>query len=173
MFHEKEMGEALFYLISLFDEVDASAFERQSDDELIPMTDFTMHDLCQALYQCVETPYEYRAALLGEKSSGHVGRELFEKRAVLLVSALQDYRDNDWILKDHSYELWMTEDLSFYVVDAVQVTIHLPGKVFHTEYRGIKWRVEDSDDLPFNPLDFIDSMDEICCDFANSPTHTM
>ncbi len=37
MFHEKEMGEALFYLISLFDEVDASAFERQSDDELIPM----------------------------------------------------------------------------------------------------------------------------------------
>ena len=55
MFHEKEMGEALSYLISLFDEVDSTAFERQGDDELIPMTEFTMHDLCQALYQCVET----------------------------------------------------------------------------------------------------------------------
>ena len=173
MFCEKEMAKAIAHLIRLFDNVPLGKYPRQNEDDPLALSEYTMPQLCQALYHHIETVFSYEENMPSSVTDGHYGKELFGQRAILLTTALQDFRDNQAFLQEHLYELWMLEDMTFAVVDVHITTITMPREDYHTEYRGIKWMVADSDDLPFHPADFHDSLAEICIEATGAPTYTI
>lgn len=157
MFYEREMTDALTELHEMFSQVSREIYERRLDSDPLTMAIPSMHDLCMALCDQVQTVYQFRFRSNLPECGHYCGKDLFGQRAVRLVTALQDYTD-DVLTVEYADELWLLEDMRFVVVAAVSISF-LQGEISACmEYRACRHTVQSAEDLCFHPDDFLDSL---------------
>lgn len=166
MFCEREMTDALEELLEMFNQVDKTQFEQQHDGDGLCSLDITTHDICEALCDQVRTVYQFTVDSDSADCVCYRGKDLFGQRAAKLMEALKSYAD-DTVLMEHLDELWLLEDMTFAVVDALFMTVHQGNAVVRTEYRALRHKVQCSDDLCFHPTDYLDSLVELCEEYRD------
>ena len=63
---------------------------------------------------------------------------------------------------NHFIELWLLEDMSFAVVENINVNMpHMGSEHYSSDYRTIKCIVEDVSDLPFDPYEILEELSEL------------
>lgn len=160
MFTEKEMTQALRWLIGLFEPEDYEAYD---EEELGADGGLDLSCVCMALRNKVETAYEYRLDVAHDEDIHYRGRELFGQRAVKIYS--------DWVFATNypfciSYEkeLWLLEDMIFVTVSRISMDDTNKGKnnLFQTDYRYLCGKVESIDDLFFSPEELLEELEGSC-----------
>lgn len=118
MFTEKEMSDALKWLFDLFQPEDYEAY----DEEEVGCAALCLPEVCMALRDKAETPYEYVVKTNIDRGFEYRGKELFMQRACLIYS---DMEIGIYDMTDTSYnrELWLLEDMSFALVHNVSMVI--------------------------------------------------
>lgn len=157
MFYEREMTNALNEIHEMFSQVSREIYERRMDSDQLAMAIPSMHDLCMALCDQVQTVYQFKFSSDLPECGHYCGKDLFGQRAVRLVTALQDYAD-DVLMVEHSDELWLLEDMRLVVVDAVFISLLQGETSACMEYRTLRHTVQSAEDLCFHPDDFLDSL---------------
>lgn len=157
MFVEKEMSDALKWLFDLFQPEDYEAY----DEEEVGCTALCLSEVCIALRDKAETPYEYVVKTNIDRGFEYRGKELFMQRACLIYS---DMEIGIYDMTDTSYnrELWLLEDMSFALVHNISMVIK-PGDFYYaTEYRSIVKLLKERDDLFFTPESLTEELEEMC-----------
>lgn len=155
MFKEKDMTQAITWLINLFEPCDYIAY----DDELNLNHVLCLSEICLALRNNAKTIYEYSINTDLEYGFNYCGKELFSKRACLIYEEM-NIGVNDVTNTSYNTELWLLEDMSFVIVHSVDMQI---GKgLYETQYRSIVKRVENRDDLFFSPEDLFEELQSKC-----------
>ena len=154
MFTEKEMSDALKWLFDLFQPEDYEAYDEEEVGLCLP-------EVCMALRDKAETPYEYVVKTNIDRGFEYRGKELFMQRACLIYS---DMEIGIYDMTDTSYnrELWLLEDMSFALVHNVSMVIKSGDFYYATEYRSIVKLLKDRDDLFFTPESLTEELEEMC-----------
>ncbi len=147
MFREKEMATAIYSLFDFFEEEDYEDFE---SDFLIGEVGEQMHEICLALRNEVVVPYEYSVNNFTGIEFSYRGKELFGKRACLLVDVPQDDASGP-VSSAIDKELWLLEDMSFAIVSCVRSGLCDQTLIYGCEYRSIVTTEPERDDLFFSP----------------------
>ena len=157
MFTEKEMSDALKWLFDLFQPEDYEAY----DEEEVGCAALWLPEVCMALRDKAETPYEYVVKTNIDRGFEYRGKELFMQRACLIYS---DMEIGIYDMTDTSYnrELWLLEDMSFALVHNVSMVIKSGDFYYATEYRSIVKLLKDRDDLFFTPESLTEELEEMC-----------
>lgn len=85
MFAEKEMSDALKWLFDLYQPEDYEAY----DEEEVGSVALCLPEICMALRDKVETPYEYTIRTNIDQGFEYRGKELFVQRACLLYTDME------------------------------------------------------------------------------------
>ena len=157
MFTEKEMSDALKWLFDLFQPEDYEAY----DEEEVGCAVLCLPEVCMALRDKAETPYEYVVKTNIDRGFEYRGKELFMQRACLIYS---DMEIGIYDMTDTSYnrELWLLEDMSFALVHNVSMVIKSGDFYYATEYRSIVKLLKERDDLFFTPESLTEELEEMC-----------
>ena len=157
MFTEKEMSDALKWLFDLFQPEDYEAY----DEEEVGCAALCLPEICMALLDKAETPYEYVVKTNIDRGFEYRGKELFMQRACLVYS---DMEIGIYDMTDTSYnrELWLLEDMSFVLVHNVSMVIKSGDFYYATEYRSIMKLLKERDDLFFTPESLTEELEEMC-----------
>lgn len=157
MFTEKEMSDALKWLFNLFQPEDYEAY----DEEEVGCAALCLPEVCMALRDKAETPYEYVVKTNIDRGFEYRGKELFMQRACLIYS---DMEIGIYDMTDTSYnrELWLLEDMSFALVHNVSMVIKSGDFYYATEYRSIVKLLKERDDLFFTPESLTEELEEMC-----------
>lgn len=157
MFTEKEMSDALKWLFDLFQPEDYEAY----DEEEVGCAALCLPEICMALQDKAETPYEYVVKTNIDRGFEYRGKELFMQRACLVYS---DMEIGIYDMTDTSYnrELWLLEDMSFVLVHNVSMVIKSGDFYYATEYRSIMKLLKERDDLFFTPESLTEELEEMC-----------
>lgn len=157
MFTEKEMSDALKWLFDLFQPEDYEAY----DEEEVVCAALCLPEVCMALRDKAETPYEYVVKTNIDRGFEYRGKELFMQRACLIYS---DMEIGIYDMTDTSYnrELWLLEDMSFALVHNVSMVIKSGDFYYATEYRSIVKLLKERDDLFFTPESLTEELEEMC-----------
>ena len=118
-------------------------------------------EICMALRDKAETPYEYVVKTNIDRGFEYRGKELFMQRACLVYS---DMEIGIYDMTDTSYnrELWLLEDMSFVLVHNVSMVIKSGDFYYATEYRSIMKLLKERDDLFFTPESLTEELEEMC-----------
>ena len=138
MFTEKEMSDALKWLFDLFQPEDYEAY----DEEEVVCAALCLPEICMALRDKAETPYEYVVKTNIDRGFEYRGKELFMQRACLVYSDM--------------------EDMSFVLVHNVSMVIKSGDFYYATEYRSIMKLLKERDDLFFTPESLTEELEEMC-----------
>lgn len=157
MFTEKEMSDALKWLFDLFQPADYEAY----DEEEVGCATLCLPEVCMALRDKAETPYEYVVKTNIDRGFEYRGKELFMQRACLIYS---DMEIGIYDMTDTSYnrELWLLEDMSFALVHNVSMVIKSGDFYYATEYRSIVKLLKERDNLFFTPESLTEELEEMC-----------
>ena len=85
MFTEKEMSDALKWLFDLYQPEDYEAY----DEEEVGSEVLCLPEICMALRDKAETPYEYTIRTNIDRGFEYRGKELFVQRACLLYTDME------------------------------------------------------------------------------------
>ena len=143
MFTEKEMSDALKWLFDLFQPEDYEAY----DEEEVGCAALCLPEVCMALRDKAETPYEYVVKTNIDRGFEYRGKELF----------IYDMTDTSY-----NRELWLLEDMSFALVHNVSMVIKSGDFYYATEYRSIVKLLKERDDLFFTPESLTEELEEMC-----------
>ena len=158
MINEREMSKAIDWLFELFDPTD---YEGYDEGEIGYAGGLCMPEVCIALRGAMQTVYQYSVDGGYEKSFDYRGLELFDQRACLIISDVeQAVLDSIKIM--YETELWLMEDMSFSIVRCVTMFIGSDDTGCTSDYRVFKKKVESRDDLFFTPEELIEELESIC-----------
>ena len=160
MFTEKDMSEALVWL---FDQFEPEDFEGYDEDEIgyagglcLPEVCIAVRDLAQPVYQyCIQGRYD--------KCFDYRGLELFDQRACLLFSDVEQ-TTRDVATTTYETELWLMEDMTFAIVRCVAMTFGDEEDGYTTEYRVFNKALESRDDIFFTPEALMEELESMCVD---------
>ena len=158
MFNEREMSKAIAGLFELYEPSDYLAFD---EDEIGYAGGLCLPEVCIALRDMMQTVYQYSVTGGYEKSFDYRGVELFDQRACLIISDVEQ-ATLDEITTTYETELWLMEDMSFSIVRCVAMSIGSEETGYSTEYRAYKKKLENRDDLFFTPEELIEELESIC-----------
>ena len=107
MFNEREMSKAIDWLFELFSPED---YESYDEDEIGYAGGLCLPEVCTALRGAAQTVYQYSVAGGYEKCFNYRGMELFDQRACLIISDVEQ-AVLDEIKTTYETELWLMEDM--------------------------------------------------------------
>lgn len=110
MFNEREMSKAIDWLFELFSPED---YEGYDEDEIGYAGGLCLPEVCTALRGAAQTVYQYSVAGGYEKCFNYRGMELFDQRACLIISDVEQ-AVLDEIKTTYETELWLMEDMNFF-----------------------------------------------------------
>lgn len=134
MFNEREMSKAIDWLFELFSPED---YEGYDEDEIGYAGGLCLPEVCTALRGAAQTVYQYSVAGGYEKCFNYRGMELFDQRACLIISDVEQ-AVLDEIKTTYETELWLMEDMNFAIVRCVSMLIGSDDTGYVTEYRAFK-----------------------------------
>lgn len=107
MFNEREMSKAIDWLFELFSPED---YESYDEDEIGYAGGLCLPEVCTALRGAAQTVYQYSVTGGYEKCFDYRGMELFDQRACLIISDVEQ-AVLDEIKTTYETELWLMEDM--------------------------------------------------------------
>ena len=158
MINEREMSKAIARLFEMYEPSDYLGFD---EDEIGYAGGLCLPEVCIALRDMMQTVYQYSVTGGYEKSFDYRGVELFDQRACLIISDVEQ-ATMDEITTTYETELWLMEDMSFSIVRCVAMSIGSEKTGYSTEYRAYKKKLESRDDLFFTPEELIEELESIC-----------
>ena len=130
-----------------------------------------LYDLCDPDYM-VDMLVNYSEefddispALLAKSGEGidYQGKVLLNSRAVRLLSYVEDMSGDEKVRTIQSKELWLAEDMTFYVVSCMStITMDKEEAICLNEHRSVVTTVECEDDIFFDMGSLICELDDIC-----------
>lgn len=91
------------------------------------------------------------------------GKVLLNSRAVRLLSYVEDMSGDEKVRTIQSKELWLAEDMTFYVVSCMStITMDKEEAICLNEHRSVVTTVECEDDIFFDMGSLICELDDIC-----------
>ena len=105
MFNEREMSKAIDWLFELFSPED---YEGYDEDEIGYAGGLCLPEVCTALRGAAQTVYQYSVAGGYEKCFNYRGMELFDQRACLIISDVEQ-AVLDEIKTTYETELWLMD----------------------------------------------------------------
>ncbi|MFQ7196892.1 MAG: hypothetical protein ACLRPB_06900 [Lawsonibacter sp.] len=157
MFTEKEMSDALKWLFDLYQPEDYEVY----DEEEVGCAALCLPEVCMALRNKAETPYEYTVKTNIDRGFEYRGKELFGQRACLVYEDME-IGVCDMLNTSYHRELWLLEDMSFVVVHNVSMMMKSDDAYYTTEYRSLVKLLKDREDLFFTPESLVDELEEMC-----------
>lgn len=142
MFNEREMSKAIDWLFELFSPED---YEGYDEDEIGYAGGLCLPEVCTALRGAAQTVYQYSVAGGYEKCFNYRGMELFDQRACLIISDVEQ-AVLDEIKTTYETELWLMEDMNFAIVRCVSMLIGSDDTGYVTEYRAFKKILKNAED---------------------------
>ena len=118
-------------------------------------------EVCTALRGAAQTVYQYSVAGGYEKCFNYRGMELFDQRACLIISDVEQ-AVLDEIKTTYETELWLMEDMNFAIVRCVSMLIGSDDTGYVTEYRAFKKILKSAEDLFFSPEELIEELESMC-----------
>lgn len=158
MFNEREMSKAIDWLFELFSPED---YEGYDEDEIGYAGGLCLPEVCTALRGAAQTVYQYSVAGGYEKCFNYRGMELFDQRACLIISDVEQ-AVLDEIKTTYETELWLMEDMNFAIVRCVSMLIGSDDTGYVTEYRAFKKILKNAEDLFFSPEELIEELESMC-----------
>ncbi len=158
MFNEKEMSKAIAWLFSLYQPED---YEGYDEEEIGYAGGLCLPEICIALRGAAQTVYQYSIKGSYEKCFDYRGEELFDQRACLLISDV-DQAVMDICTTAYQTELWLMEDMTFSLVRCVSITFGSEEDGYETEYRVFKKKLERREDIFFSPEDLMQELESMC-----------
>lgn len=155
MFNEREMSKAIDWLFELFSPED---YEGYDEDEIGYAGGLCLPEVCTALRGAAQTVYQYSVAGGYEKCFNYRGMELFDQRACLIISDVEQ-AVLDEIKTTYETELWLMEDMNFAIVRCVSMLIGSDDTGYVTEYRAFKKILKNAEDLFFSPEELIEELE--------------
>ena len=143
MFNEKEMSKAIDWLFEMFSPED---YEGYDEDEIGYAGGLCLPEVCTALRGAAQTVYQYSVAGGYEKCFNYRGMELFDQRACLIISDVEQ-AVLDEIKTTYETELWLMEDMNFAIVRCVSMLIGSDDTGYVTEYRAFKKILKSAEDF--------------------------
>lgn len=162
MFNEKNINHALTHLMTWYAQEEPEIMEscEPEDDQScnICFDDLYLPDICMVLMNRVQTVYQYE--IMGDEVVGfkYRGKDLFGQRACKVFEELFSSSSSASTV-NHFMELWLLEDMSFAVVENINVNMpHTGNNHYSSDYRTVKCIVEDVSDLPFDPYEILEEL---------------
>lgn len=159
MFTEKEMTQAINWLVGLYTSEDCDGMSMRI---MMDYAGCDMTELCQALRNNIETVYEYRVSSFAKDSIEYCGKELFNQRAVQLGHS------TIWKTKcramniHYRKELWLTEDMSFMIVHCMYLAYEDDPNRCITEYRSVVKPLKEREYTFLAPDILIEELASMC-----------
>ena len=157
MFNEREMSKAIDWLFELFSPED---YEGYDEDEIGYAGGLCLPEVCTALRGAAQTVYQYSVTGGYEKCFDYRGMELFDQRACLIISDVEQ-AVLDEIKTTYETELWLMEDMNFAIVRCVSMLIGSDDTGYVTEYRAFKKILKSAEDLFFSPEELIEELESM------------
>ena len=120
-----------------------------------------MPEVCTALRGAAQTVCQYSVVGGYEKCFNYRGMELFDQRACLIISDVEQ-AVLDEIKTTYETELWLMEDMNFAIVRCVSMLIGSDDTGYVTEYRAFKKILKSAEDLFFSPEELIEELESMC-----------
>lgn len=152
------MSKAIDWLFELFSPED---YEGYDEDEIGYAGGLCLPEVCTALRGAAQTVYQYSVAGGYEKCFNYRGMELFDQRACLIISDVEQ-AVLDEIKTTYETELWLMEDMNFAIVRCVSMLIGSDDTGYVTEYRAFKKILKSAEDLFFSPEELIEELESMC-----------
>lgn len=112
-------------------------------------------------YEIVSGHRRHRASELA--GIDYQGKVLLNSRAVRLLSYVEDMSGDEKVRTIQSKELWLAEDMTFYVVSCMStITMDKEEAICLNEHRSVVTTVECEDDIFFDMGSLICELDDIC-----------
>ena len=119
--------------------------------------------LARSFQKNAEMVCEYRVLSSAGEGIDYQGTVLLNSRAVRLLSYVEDTSGNEKVRTIQSKELWLTEDMTFYVVSCMStITMDKEEAICLNEHRSVVTTVECEDDIFFDMGSLICELDDIC-----------
>lgn len=160
MFTEKDMSEALVWL---FDQFEPEDYEGYDEEEIGYAGGLCLPEVCTAVRDLAQTVYQYSVQGRYDKSFDYRGLELFDQRACLLFSDMEQ-TTMDIATTTYETELWLMEDMTFAIVRCVSISFGDDECGYTTEYRVFKKTLEGRDDIFFPPEELMEELESMCVD---------
>ena len=159
MFTPKNIQGALEELYDLCDPdymVDMLVNYSEEFDDISPTL------LARSFQKNAEMVCEYRVLSSAGEGIDYQGTVLLNSRAVRLLSYVEDTSGNEKVRTIQSKELWLTEDMTFYVVSCMStITMDKEEAICLNEHRSVVTTVECEDDIFFDMGSLICELDDI------------
>ena len=160
MFTPKNIQGALEELYDLCDPdymVDMLVNYSEEFDDISPAL------LAKSFQKNAEMVCEYRVLSSAGEGIDYQGTVLLNSRAVRLLSYVEDTSGNEKVRTIQSKELWLAEDMTFYVVSCMStITMDKEEAICLNEHRSVVTTVECEDDIFFDMGSLICELDDIC-----------
>ena len=166
MFTPKNIQGALEELYDLCDPdymVDMLVNYSEEFDDISPAL------LAKSFQKNAEMISEYRVLSSAGEGIDYQGKVLLNSRAVRLLSYVEDMSGDEKVRTIQSKELWLAEDMTFYVVSCMStITMDKEEAICLNEHRSVVTTVECEDDIFFDMGSLICELDDICLCSATS-----
>lgn len=159
MFREKDMTQALKWLMGLYSKEDCLGIDIS---DLLEFADCDFHEVCQGLRNNVEMVYEYNVSGDLDRSIEYRGKELFSQRAIQIAVAPMYEEENGIFHVSHIKELWLLEDMTFSIVNCLHFFCEYDNCQIETEYRTVSKKFEERDDIFIAPDVLIEELMAVC-----------
>ena len=104
--------------------------------------------LAKSFQKNAEMVSEYRVLSSAGEGIDYQGKALLNSRAVRLLSYVEDMSGNEKVRTIQSKELWLAEDMTFYVVSCMStITMDKEEAICLNEHRSVVTTVECEDDI--------------------------
>ena len=153
MFNQNDITKSLSNLIEIY--------SKQSHN--IKLCMLSTSDICMTIMKRIQTAYEYE---IDNNNLKYYGKDLFNQRACKLFEKLISSTTNKYTINQF-WELWLLEDMTFAVVENINT---VKRNLYSSDYRVIKTIVKNTDDIPFNPTEIIEELNEMCYDILEDRT---
>lgn len=158
MFSEKKMSEAIAWL---FDQFKPEDYQKYDAKELGVAGGLYLPEVCNALRDDAQIVYEFSLSGGYSEWFDYRGKELFNKRGILLISDIEEaVVDKESVF--YETELWLMEDMTFALVRCTTIVTGSEKEGYTGEYRAFKKKVEGRDDLFFEPEELIEKLESMC-----------
>ena len=119
--------------------------------------------LAKSFQKNAEMISEYRVLSSAGEGIDYQGKVLLNSRAVRLLSYVEDMSGDEKVRTIQSKELWLAEDMTFYVVSCMStITMDKEEAICLNEHRSVVTTVECEDDIFFDMGSLICELDDIC-----------
>ena len=119
--------------------------------------------LARAFQNSAEMVCEYRVLSIVDEGIDYRGEALLGNRAVKLLSCIADMTGDERVRTVQSKELWLAEDMTFYVVSCIStITMDKEEAICLNEHRSVVTVLEHEDDIFFDIGSLICELDDVC-----------